>query len=74
MIMMFSNPMFASAAGTFELINGYKGIVSYQENSGNINIIVNNRFLVTLDGRNVSREGLMNYAKAIDLKGIATLP
>ncbi len=74
MIMMFSNPMFASAAGNFELINGYRGIVSYQENGGDVNIIVNNRFLVTLNGRNISREGLIDYAKAIDLKGIAALP
>lgn len=74
MIMMFSNPIFASTAGQFELINGYKGIVSYENNGGKINIVINNRFVVTLDGRLVTREELMAYAKRIDLKGIANLP
>jgi len=74
MIMMFSNPIFAASAGQFELINGYKGIVNYQNNGGDINIVVNNRFLVTLKGRNVSRDDLMSYAKSINLKAIAGLP
>jgi hypothetical protein len=74
MMMMFSNPMFASSAGQFELINGYKGIVNHQNNNGDINIIVNNRFLVTLKGNDVSRDDLLTYAKSIDLKAIAELP
>ncbi|MBU1138459.1 MAG: hypothetical protein KKD01_11255 [Proteobacteria bacterium] len=74
MIMMFSNPIFASAAGQFELINGYKGIVSYEGNGGKINIVLNNRFVVTLDGQLVTREELMDYARKIDLKSIANLP
>lgn len=74
MIMMFSNPIFASTAGQFELINGYKGIVNYEGTGGKINIVINNRFVVTLDGRLVTREELMDYAKTIDLKGIANLP
>ncbi|MEN8200652.1 MAG: hypothetical protein ABFR63_11335 [Thermodesulfobacteriota bacterium] len=74
MTMIFSNPLFASSAGQFELINGHKGIVNYQNGGGDINIVVNNRFLVTLNGRNVTREELMAYAQAVDLKGIAALP
>ena len=74
MIMMFSNPMFASSMGQFELINGHKGIVNFQNDQGDINIVVNNRFLVTLKGSQLSREELMNYAKAIDLKAISSLP
>ncbi len=74
MIMMFSNPIFAASAGRFELINGYKGIIKHQNNSGDINIVVNNRFLVTVKGRNVSEEELVDYAKHIDLKGVADLP
>lgn len=74
MIMMFSNPIFAASTGQFELINGYKGIVNYQNNRGDINIVVNNRFLITLKGRQVSRDDLVNYAKSIDLKAIASLP
>lgn len=74
MIMMFSNPIFAASAGQFELINGYKGIVNYQNNGGDINIVVNNRFLVTLKGRQLTRDDLINYAKAIDLEAISKLP
>ncbi len=74
MIMMFSNPIFAASAGQFELINGYKGITNYHKTGGDISIVVNNRFLVTVKGRNVSREDLMAYAKNIDFKGIADLP
>ena len=74
MIMMFSNPMFASSVGQFELINGYKGIVKHQDGSGDINIVVNNRFLVTLKGESVTREELMDYAKAVDLQAIGSLP
>ena len=74
MVMMFSNPIFASSAGQFELINGYKGIINYQNNGGDINIVVNNRFLVTLQGKDVARDELMAYARSIDLKAIAALP
>jgi hypothetical protein len=74
MIMMFSNPIFASSAGQFELINGYKGIIKYQYDGGDINIVVNNRFLVTVNGIRVSRDDLIAYAKNINLKGIADLP
>jgi len=74
MVMIFSNPIFAASAGQFELINGYKGIVNFKNNGGDINIVINNRFLVTLKGQNVSREELMEYAKSIDLQSIAALP
>ncbi len=74
MIMMFSNPIFAASAGRFELINGYKGIIKHQNNGGDVNIVLNNRFLVTVKGRNVSEEELVDYAKHIDLKGVANLP
>lgn len=74
MIMMFSNPIFAASAGQFELINGYKGIIKYQNNGGDVTIVVNNRYLVTVKGQRVSRNDLMSYAKNINLKGIANLP
>ena len=74
MIMMFSNPIFASSAGRFELIKGYKGIVKYQNNSGDINIVINNRFLATIKGHQVTEQELLDYANSIDLKGISELP
>lgn len=74
MIMMFSNPIFASSAGRFELIKGYKGIVKYQNSGGDINIVINNRFLATIKGKQVTEKELLDYANSIDLKGIAELP
>ncbi len=74
MIMMFSNPIFAASAGQFELINGHKGIVNFKNNQGYINIVINNRFLITLNGKNTSLDDLMNYAKSIDFKAISNLP
>lgn len=73
-IMMYSNPIFASSAGTFELINGYKGIVSYDGQGGKIHVVINNRYLVTVDGTMVTKDELLAYAKHIDLAAIAALP
>ena len=42
MLMMFSNPIFASSVGKIELINGQKAIVDFKETSGNINIVIGN--------------------------------
>ena len=42
--------------------------------SGNVQMVVKNRFLVSVDGNSVSREELLDYAKAIDLKKPAELP
>lgn len=73
MILMFSNPLFALAAGEFELINGYKGIVNYQFDNGDITIVVNNRFLVNLTGRRVSRSDLLDFARSISLQEISKI-
>ncbi|HHH43045.1 MAG TPA: hypothetical protein ENK49_02820 [Gammaproteobacteria bacterium] len=76
-MMMFSNPMFANADGAkMERIGRQKAIVKYtpSNQSGNVQMVVKNRFLVSVDGNRVSRDEMLDYAKAIDLKKLAELP
>jgi hypothetical protein len=68
-MMMLSNPSFALAdGGKLERINGQKGIVKYDEDnrSGDINLVVDNRVLVTVEGNGVDRDELIAYASAVD--------
>ena len=77
MMMMFSNPMLATAdGGKLERINGEKAIVKYNaaNRDGEIQIVVANRFFIIIDGNDVSKEDLKGYAKGIDLKKLTTLP
>jgi hypothetical protein len=74
MMMMLNNPMFAGASGgTLESIKGQRGIVKYEprSRSGEINIVVANRFMVTVKGNNVERQTLVAYAGAIDFTSLA---
>ncbi len=77
MMMMFSNPMFATAdGGKLERIAGQKAIVKHDNKSGDgeISIVVANRFLVQIEGQEVSRDDLKAYAKAIDYKKLKAMP
>jgi hypothetical protein len=76
-MMMFSNPMFATAdGGRMERINRQKAIVKYDaaDRSGDLQMVVNNRFLVMVEGDGVARDDLLAYAAAIDVKRLAELP
>jgi len=76
-MMMFSNPMFATAdGGKMVRIGRQKAIVKFtpEDESGDLQMVVNNRFLVTVEGSGVSNDDLVNYAKAIDTKKMADLP
>jgi len=76
-MMMFSNPMFATAdGGKMERIGRQKAIVKYNGagKSGDVQMVVDNRFLVTVEGDAVSRDELLAYAGAIDTKKLADLP
>ena len=69
LIMMINNPMIAGASGgKLETVNGQRAIVQYDESSrnGDVNIVVANKFMVTVKGQNVAREDLLAYAKAVD--------
>ena len=77
MMVMFSNPMFATQdGGKLEKINKQKAIVKYQpaDKEGEIQIMVNSRFLVTVEGRGVTKEEMKQYAGAIDYDKLADLP
>ena len=76
-MMMMSNPMFAASdGGKVERIGGQKAVIKYnpEDKSGDIKIVVANRFLVTIEGYTVSDADLKEYAKAIDYGKMATLP
>jgi hypothetical protein len=76
-MMMMSNPMFATSdGGKMETIGGQKAIVKMDaaNKSGQIQIVVANRFLVTLEGEEVTKDDMSAYAKAIDYTKLATLP
>jgi hypothetical protein len=77
MMMMFTNPMMATAdGGKMEKIGGEKAIVKYNaaNKDGNINIAVANRFLITVEGNDVSLGDLKAYAGAVDYKKLAAIP
>jgi hypothetical protein len=77
MMMMFSNPMFAASdGGKLERIGRQKAIVKFDATSkqGEINIVVDKRFLVTIEGSDVSAEELKAYAEAIDYKKLKAMP
>ena len=76
MMMMFSNPMFAASdGGKLERIGRQKAIVKFDPNSkqGEIKIVVANRYLVLIEGRETSMEDMKEYAKAIDFKKLKSL-
>jgi hypothetical protein len=77
MMMMFSNPMLAASdGGKLQKIGRQKAIVKYdaQNKSGDINVVVANRFLVTIEGSNVSEADLKAYAKAINYDKLSDMP
>jgi len=76
MMMMFGNPMLAGAdGGKLEKIAGEKAIVKYNaaDKSGDIKLVIANRFLVTLDGNDASLEDLKAYASTVDYKKLAAM-
>ncbi|MBF0215728.1 MAG: hypothetical protein HQL30_01910 [Candidatus Omnitrophica bacterium] len=76
-MMMLSNPMILTASGAqLSRIKGEQAIVKYDPQTGNgdINIVINNRFLITLSGRMLSQNELLEYADKIDYKKMASLP
>ena len=69
MVMMFSNPAYATAdGGKLKKIKRQKAIVKYRPSSqdGEINIIVAKRYLVSIKGRKVREQDLIDYASAVN--------
>ena len=76
-MMMMSNPMFAGAdGGKLERIGKQKAIVKFNSSTkeGDIQIVVANRFMISIEGDGVTKKDLKDYAKAINYKKMAQLP
>lgn len=68
MMAMFTNPMFAaSSGGKMTKINKQKAIVKYDNDrqEGEVQIMVKNRYMVTVSGNKVSQDELEAYVAAI---------
>ena len=68
---LIGNPMFNSG-GKLKRINREKASIKYnaKQKSGDITIMLDKRFLVTVEGTKVTEDELVEYAKAIDFKKI----
>lgn len=73
-MMMLSNPMFAGAAGgMIKTIKRQRAMIKYDEDDrkGEINIVVDSRFMVTVKGHGVEKQTLLKFAESIDFDGLA---
>lgn len=73
---LFSNPALMGGSGSkLENIKGQKLIVTFKnaDKSGEIKAIVDNRYYVSLNGSELSREEFMEFAKSIDFKKLTAL-
>ncbi|MEW6076290.1 MAG: hypothetical protein AB1724_00615 [Thermodesulfobacteriota bacterium] len=76
-LMMISNPMYATAdGGKLERIGNQKAVIKFDaaDKSGNLQLVAANRFLVQIEGSNITAQELKDYAAAIDYDKLATLP
>lgn len=67
---------FYQDGGKMVRIGRQKAIVKYtsEDQSGELQMVVANRFLVTVEGNGVSHDELLDYARAIDTKKMADMP
>jgi len=76
LMMMFSNPMLATSdGGRLQKIADQKAIIKYraEAKSGDINLVVAKRMLVTVEGTEVSEQDLIDYAAAVDYGKLSAL-
>lgn len=77
MTIIFSNPMFTTFdGGKLEKVKRQKALVKFNPDSkkGKLEIIVADRFLVLVEGQNITKKELKDYAVAIDYKKLKSLP
>ncbi|MBU0571318.1 MAG: hypothetical protein KJ995_01985 [Candidatus Omnitrophica bacterium] len=75
-MMMFTNPMFITAGGgELEQVKGQKAIIKYtpERETGEINVVVADRILVTVAGDSVKKQALIDYAESIDYRKLAKI-
>ena len=68
-LMMVNNPVFAGAGGgKLENLKGQRAILKFDsgKKSGELYVVVDGRFVVTIKGRQVTREDLIAYGEAIN--------
>ena len=72
MLRMFSPAIAGSSGGKLQKIKRNKAIVTYSADTRDGEIMVNvaKKYLVIINGTNVDKEDMMNYAKAVDYKGL----
>ncbi len=72
MMQMFNPAVVGSTGGKLQKIKRNKAVVKYstESRSGEIFINVAKKYLVKIDGSDVDREDLMNYANAVDYRGL----
>jgi hypothetical protein len=72
MMRMFNPAIAGSSGGKLQKIKRNKSIVQYNADNreGEIMINVDKKYLVIVKGSNVEKEDLMNYANALDYKGL----
>lgn len=76
-MMMMSNPiMMSSGGGKLKKIKNQKAVVNYDEmnKNGEVQLVVVNRFLVTISGKNITENQLLEYAKAVNYLKLSRLP
>lgn len=70
-LMMINNPVFAGAGGgKLETIKGQRAVLKYDsgKQNGELYIVVASRFVITIKGRQVTREDLLAYGQAMDYR------
>ena len=75
MMAMF-NPMYAGAqGGKLQKIKRNKAIVKYNPDSrsGEVNVLVEKSYIVAIKGDSVDEKDLLDYAEAVDYKGLKDL-
>jgi len=75
MMAMF-NPMYAGAqGGKLQKIKRNKAIVKYDPDSrsGEANVLVEKSYIVSIKGNSVDEKDLLDYAQAVDYKGLKDL-
>ncbi len=68
-LMMIKNPMFAGAGGgALETLKGQPAIIKYDagRGGGELYIVVDSRFIVSIKGREIDRADLLAFADLID--------
>lgn len=74
--MMFSNPALLAGSGAkLETIKGQRVAVTYRasDKAGDIKAVVDNRYVVTVEGNGVTKEELVSFIVALDPSRLAKL-